>query len=145
MKEDKLGSCYSQSEWLFCLKLQNTDLHSVTSYLMCAIVSLFFLRSQCCWYCAIFYFQDHLCFVFFLCYPSQPGPISINHFFLIIDLSEDIFFMFSFIQLENLCSPLDSQPFTCHLLLLICSVWILHNLVYSITDLGSVQLIHPLL
>lgn len=83
---------------------------------------------------------------FFVLFSSCAPPSTRAHFhqslfFLIIDFSRKYFLMFFFIQLENLCPQLDSQPFTCHLLLPICSVWILHNLVYNITDLGSVQLI----
>lgn len=102
MKGDKIGSCYGFSALHF--KTQ-TDLHSVTTYLMCDVVSLLFLMSRC-WYCAIFYFQDLLCLVFFLCSPSQPMLIFINHFFffLIIDFSRKYFLMVFFHPVRELVS-----------------------------------------
>jgi len=84
-----------------------------------------------------------------LCYLLMPGP----SFFFLLVLPPTLFpsvTVFSMkkkkkylIQLENLCfPPLDSQPFTHHLFLLVCSVLIPHNLVYNVINIGSVLLIH---
>lgn len=144
-------NCRISYLYIYC-KSTNTWLSKIWSNFTCCCKRIEFLCSFLGHYVDIVLFvisgPSFSCFL--AVFPPQHLPFpSITVFFcfvLFVFLRDYTQKRISFIQLENLwCPPRDSKTFPCHLLLLDCSVWILHHLTYRIAEFGSEQLIYSLL